>query len=175
MPTWGSPSCSTPSFPRTCCRPSPRPGRKRADSLGLDPGGYRPLSTNCVVADSDEEAREGARQYLAAFFALQADHYEADADHWKDIEGYRQFSRSFGMLRTLSDPANLDRFLDNQLIGSPRTVSGRLEHYRDMGFDHVIMNFAREGWPVEMRETSMRRFATEVAPAFRTGPGLAAR
>lgn len=79
------------------------------------------------------------------------------------------------MLRTMSDPANLDPFLDNQLIGSPRTVSGRLEQYRDMGFDHFIMNFAREGWPAAMRETSMRRFATEVAPAFRTGPGLAAR
>ncbi len=149
--------------------------QERADGLGVDPGGYRPLSTNCVIADSDEEAREGARHYLAAFFALQADHYEADADHWKDIEGYQQFSRSFGMLRTMSDPANLDPFLDNQLIGSPRTVSGRLEQYRDMGFDHFIMNFAREGWPVAMRETGMRRFATEVAPAFRTGPGLAAR
>ena len=148
--------------------------QERADSLALDPAGYRPLSTNCVIADSDEQAREGARHYLAAFFALQADHYEADADHWKDIEGYRQFSRSFGMLRQMSDPDNLDGFLDNQLIGAPTTVAGRLEQYRDMGFTHFILNFAREGWPVHMRESSMRRFAGEIAPRFRPSGGLRA-
>ncbi|MBM85157.1 MAG: LLM class flavin-dependent oxidoreductase [Rhodospirillaceae bacterium] len=139
----------------------------RADQLGLKLGGDRPISTNCVIADSDEEARETARGYMAAFFALQADHYEADADHWKDIEGYQQFSKTFGNLRKMADPANLDGFMDNQLIGAPATVAGKLEMYRDMGFDHFILNCAREGWPAELRETTMRRFAKEVAPGFK--------
>ena len=141
--------------------------QERAAETGLAVAGDRPISTNCVIADSDDEARETARGPLAAFFALQADHYEADADHWKDIEGYRQFSRTFGNLRKLSDPANLDGFLDNQLIGSPATIAGKIETYRDMGFNHFILNCAREGWPASMRETTMRRFAGEIAARFR--------
>ena len=119
------------------------------------------------MADSDEEARETARGYMASFFALQADHYEADADHWKDIEGYKQFSKTFGNLRKMADPANLDGFLDNQLIGSPSTIAGKLEEYRDLGFNHFILNCAREGWPADLRKITMQRFASEIAPGFK--------
>ena len=141
--------------------------QERADEIGFKPRGDRPISTNCVIADSDEEARETSRPYLAAFFALQADHYEADADHWKDIAGYEQFSKAFGNLRKMADPNNLDGFMDNQLIGSPETIAGKIETYRDLGFDHFILNCAREGWPTEMRENTMRRFAGEIAPGFK--------
>ena len=142
--------------------------QERADHIGLSAPGDRPISTNCVVADSDEEARETARGYMAKFFELQAEHYEADADHWKGIEGYKQFSKTFGNLRKMADPANLDGFLDNQLVGCPKTISGKLEEYRDLGFNHFILNCAREGWPRHLREISMTRFATEIAPAFKT-------
>ena len=60
--------------------------RARADELGLPAKDSLPISANCHIADSDEEAREGVRGYMAQFFALQAAHYEAEADHWKDIE-----------------------------------------------------------------------------------------
>ena len=141
--------------------------QERADEVGFVSSGDRPISTNCVVADSDEEARETARGYMASFFALQADHYEADADHWKDIEGYKQFSKTFGNLRKMADPANLDGFLDNQLIGSPGTIAGKLEEYRDLGFNHFILNCAREGWPADLRKITMQRFASEIAPGFK--------
>ena len=142
--------------------------QERAEEIGLKVAGDRPISTNCVVADSDDEARETARGYMAKFFALQADHYEADADHWKDIEGYKQFSKTFGNLRKMADPANLDGFLDNQLIGTPKTISVKIEEYRDIGFNHFILNCAREGWPANLREVSMTRFATEIAPGFKS-------
>ena len=128
---------------------------------------YNSDAYKTAVADSDEEAREVARGYMASFFALQADHYEADADHWKDIEGYKQFSKTFGNLRKMADPANLDKFLDNQLIGSPSTIAGKLEEYRDLGFNHFILNCAREGWPAELRKITMQRFAKEIAPGFK--------
>ena len=41
--------------------------QERADHIGLSAPGDRPISTNCVVADSDEEARETARGYMAKF------------------------------------------------------------------------------------------------------------
>jgi len=67
----------------------------------------------------------------------------------------------------MADPNNLDGFMDNQLIGSPETIAGKIETYRDLGFDHFILNCAREGWPTETRENTMRRFAGEIAPGFK--------
>ena len=67
----------------------------------------------------------------------------------------------------MADPSNLDSFLDNQFIGCPNTISGKLEEYRDLGFNHFILNCAREGWPKDLREISMTRFAQEIAPAFK--------
>ncbi len=141
--------------------------RARADELELDVTDRPPISANCLVAESDEEARDLARDHLSTFFALQAAHYEADADHWKDIEGYQQFSRAFANLKKLADPANLDKFIDFQLIGAADTVRGRLEALRDMGFGHVIVNCSREGVPHEVRHETLRRFAQDVAPGFR--------
>ncbi len=141
--------------------------RERAEQIGLKTNGILPISANCHIADSEDEARETARGYLSKFFGLQADHYEADADHWKDIEGYQQFSRTFGNLRKLADPANLDKFLDDQLIGTPAIVAERLAVLRDFGFNHVIINCAREGVPAEIRHDILTRFAREVAPKFR--------
>ncbi len=141
--------------------------RERAEQIGLKTNGILPISANCHIADSEDEARETARGYLSKFFGLQADHYEADADHWKDIEGYQQFSRTFGNLRKLADPANLDKFLDYQLIGTPAIVAERLAVLRDFGFNHVIINCAREGVPAEIRHDILTRFAREVAPKFR--------
>ena len=141
--------------------------RQRAEQLKLQTNGILPISANCLVGDSDEAAREEMRGYMATFFALQADHYEADANHWKDIEGYKQFSKSFGNLRKLADPANLDGFLDYQLVGTPDTICQRIETLAELGFNHFIVNCGKEGMPAEVRHDTYRRIAKEVAPAFR--------
>ena len=44
-----------------------------------------PISIKMFIADTDAEAHELGRRYYPAFFALQADHYEADAQSWTDI------------------------------------------------------------------------------------------
>ncbi len=140
--------------------------RDRADELGLQTNGVLPISANCLVADSDDEARDLARGYMARFFGLQADHYEADANHWKDIAGYEQFSKTFGNLRKLANPDNLDGFLDYQLVGTPATVAERLDALHRIGFNHLIVNIAKEGVPADVRHTTMRRMMTEIAPQF---------
>ncbi len=140
--------------------------RERAEERGIETNGVFPISANCLIADSDEEARETARGYLARYFGLQADHYEAEADHWQDIPGYEQFSKSFGNLRKPADPNNLDGFLDYQLIGTPATVAERLATLRDIGFNHLIVNCAKEGIPAEIRHSTMARMIEDVAPKF---------
>ena len=84
----------------------------------------------------------------------------------QEFSGINQSNYS-GALGVDFNPANLDGFLDNQLIGSPCTIAGKLEEYRDLGFNHFILNCAREGWPAELRTITMQRFAREIAPGFK--------
>ena len=57
------------------------------------------ISVKLFIADTDEEARELGRRYYPPYFALQADHYEADADPWVGIPEYTDFSRMFANSR----------------------------------------------------------------------------
>ncbi len=79
------------------------------------------------IADTDEEARELGRRYYPPYFALQADHYEADANPWVGIPEYADFSRMFANLRKMTDPAELGPFLDSNLVGSPATICRRID------------------------------------------------
>src|ERR1700753_242563 len=63
-----------------------------------------PISIKMFIADTDEQARELGRRYYPAFFALQADHYEADASPWTGIAEYADFNRMFANLRKLTNP-----------------------------------------------------------------------
>src|SRR6185436_19971156 len=71
-----------------------------------------PISVKMFIADTDEEARELGKRYYPPYFELQADHYEADANPWEGISEYAEFTRMFGNLRKLTNPATLGPFLD---------------------------------------------------------------
>ena len=76
--------------------------RWRARAGAKATGAVLPISVKMFIADTDEEARELGRRYYPAYFALQADHYEADANPWAEIPEYADFSRMFANLRKLS-------------------------------------------------------------------------
>jgi alkanesulfonate monooxygenase SsuD/methylene tetrahydromethanopterin reductase-like flavin-dependent oxidoreductase (luciferase family) len=129
-------------------------------------GAILPISVKMFIADSDEEARELGRRHYPAYFALQADHYEADADPWTDIPEYADFSRMFANLRKLTDPANLDPFLDSNLVGSPETICRRIDALIALGFNYFMVSSATPGTPVELRRRMMTRFAREICPRY---------
>lgn len=54
-----------------------------------------PISVKMIIADTDEEAFALGRKYLPQFFALQADHYQADSSPWAGIPEYQDFNRMF--------------------------------------------------------------------------------
>ena len=54
----------------------------RADELGLEVSGVRPILVNAIVADTDEEAVEQAQTYVDRYMEAQVRHYEADGEHW---------------------------------------------------------------------------------------------
>lgn len=139
---------------------------ERATENGLEASSARPIAVNIFMADTDDEARDIARRHLAPFFALQAEHYEAEADHWQNIKGYEQFSRFFANLEKLADPANLDPFMDLNMIGASDTVAERLRGFLDLGYNYIVLQCATEGIPRATRHDTLRRFAADVAPNF---------
>jgi alkanesulfonate monooxygenase SsuD/methylene tetrahydromethanopterin reductase-like flavin-dependent oxidoreductase (luciferase family) len=124
------------------------------------------LSAKLYMADTDEEARELARQYMPAYFALQLDHYEAEADHWLFIPGYEHHSKGFANLRKLTDPTYQERYFDMQFIGTADTVAAKVAKLQALGFTYITVGTGTPYVPRSVRHDMLRRFAEEVVPRF---------
>ena len=125
-----------------------------------------PISVKMFIADTDEEAREMGRRYYPPYFALQADHYEADADPWTNIPEYADFSRMFANLRKMTNPAELGPFLDSNLIGTPETICKRIDALIGLGFNYFMVSSATPGTPRAVRQHMMTRFAEQICPRY---------
>ena len=128
--------------------------------------GIFPIQVKCYVADTDEEARELGRKYLSRNFVVQAEHYEVDANPWKDIPEYHAFSKMFANLKAMADPDNLGPLMDLNFVGSPDTIAKRVEVLYELGFNYFILATALPGTPIEVRREMYERFARDVAPRF---------
>jgi len=138
--------------------------RARARQNGLETNVALPISAKCFIGDTVEEARTEARDHLARFYRLQAEHYTTDTTEWDDIPGYEQFAKIFTNMRLMGDPAQNDPILDRSLVGTPETVAHQINALRAIGFDYFIISNATHGVPREARHRMMRRFAEEVMP-----------
>jgi alkanesulfonate monooxygenase SsuD/methylene tetrahydromethanopterin reductase-like flavin-dependent oxidoreductase (luciferase family) len=139
---------------------------QRANDLGLSTDVERPIVVQCYIGDTDEEAREEARSFLPSYFQKQVEHYRGDMTPWEDIAGYEQFGRTFANLKKMSQPENIDGFLDINMVGSPETVAARVSDFAELGFNHIIVTNNTPGVPKETRHRMLTRFANEVAPRF---------
>ncbi len=126
----------------------------------------RPILIHAVLADTDAEALALARTHLSRYFEKVVEHYEADADPWKEFEDYKAFSKFMATAKKLTDPENMGPWLELQLIGSAETVRRQLQAYVDLGFDHFILQNATYGMPRAYRHEMWERFARDVAPWF---------
>lgn len=126
----------------------------------------RPVMVNCFLADTDEEARELSRRYTPIYYRQQVQHYEIETTDWSKIRGYESFQRTFESFVRMCDPANLDPWMDLQMIGSADTVAKRIEEYGQAGFNKIIVHCATPGIPREVRHDTLQRFARDVAPRF---------
>ncbi len=129
-----------------------------------------PVSTKCFIGDTDAAARDEARDHLARFYRLQAEHYATDSTSWGEIKGYEQFAKIFANMKVMGDPKQNDPILDRNPVGSPETVARRINELRAMGFDYFIVSNATHGVPREARHRMMQRFADEVVPLVHTLP-----
>lgn len=129
----------------------------------------KPVSVSCFIADTDREADALARRLLPPWFKLQVEHYSFDAARHRDLPDYQPFAATHERRVKLTDPKNLDPFLDVSLVGSPDTVRRRVQRYIDTGFNHIILQVATPGIPQHLRHLWLERFAREVAPHFAAG------
>lgn len=126
-----------------------------------------PIMTHCYLADSNDEARAQAREYLPYYYEVQVRHYDSTNDVWKDMPSYRETGKMMAMLKHYTDPKNLEPQIGLNLIGTPDTVIKRLERLIDLGFNHFVIRNGTPGVPRQVRHDMMRRFATDVMPHFR--------
>ena len=101
------------------------------------------------------------------------EHYEADADPWKELEEFKAFSKFMATSKKLTNPDNLGPWLDLQLVGRAETVCEKLQAYVDLGFDHFILQNATYGMPRAYRHEMWERFARDVVPHFAAQPAPA--
>lgn len=142
----------------------------RATELGLATNVERPIVVQCYIGDTDQEAREEARKFLPSFFKKQVEHYRGDMTPWEDIAGYEQFGRTFANLKKMSQPENIDGFLDLNMVGTPETVASRVRDFSALGFNHIVVTNNTPGVSKEARHRMLKRFANEVMPQFTHHP-----
>ena len=80
--------------------------RKRGRSTDV----ARPILIHAVLADTDAEALALAKSHLSRYFEKMVEHYEADADPWKEFEDYKAFSKFMATAKKLTDPENMVPF-----------------------------------------------------------------
>ena len=140
--------------------------RAAAAAAGHATDARMPIQVITVVEETDEKAMEAARTYLPRFGQAQVDHYRIDTTDWESIPGYESFKKSFGVIKRLADPANMDRIAPHLLVGSPDTVHARLEQLVELGLDKFMIYTAMPGIPRAIRQGWATNFAKHVAPAF---------
>jgi alkanesulfonate monooxygenase SsuD/methylene tetrahydromethanopterin reductase-like flavin-dependent oxidoreductase (luciferase family) len=171
MAELGLPLLHSAQFPDRVTAEVVRRWKERTRSLGkpTENQGFALHSNPCIVAESDKEARALAVKHLSLFTRVQMEHYETEADYWKNVPGYEQFSKMFANLKKLSQPGpDLDAHIEQQLVGTPDTVIRRIEEIRDkLDITHFITGHFQYEMDDETRRRSLRLFGEHVIPHFR--------
>jgi alkanesulfonate monooxygenase SsuD/methylene tetrahydromethanopterin reductase-like flavin-dependent oxidoreductase (luciferase family) len=125
-----------------------------------------PLTVDLVFCDVDEKkAKAVAERSLTAYLNSILEHYEVMGDHFGDTPGYKEYAQGAEHLRQVGFEGYLENFLAANAYGTPDQL---LEHFRNrrevIGPFELAVSFRFGGLPVELGDSAMRLFATEVLP-----------
>ncbi len=137
--------------------------RDAAAATDADANAPATAMVHLFIGDTDAEAEALCRRYGPLHFQQQIVHYEIGRADYDGIKGYENFNRMMGSFRKLSDPAQIDPWMNLQFVGSPETCRARLEQYNVAGIDNFIIHTATAGIPRSLRHDMLSRFAAEVA------------
>jgi alkanesulfonate monooxygenase SsuD/methylene tetrahydromethanopterin reductase-like flavin-dependent oxidoreductase (luciferase family) len=146
--------------------------RIRVQEHGWQP--ERPTAVCWVYcAETDPEAEEGARRYMAEYSDSALRHYQILGEHLQRTPGYEYYGQMARLRREHPEFRAEDVYIRNHVWGSPSSCIEKLQAINDMmGADEFVAVFSYGGMPVEKAEQSMRLFAEQVLPAAqRFAPG----
>jgi alkanesulfonate monooxygenase SsuD/methylene tetrahydromethanopterin reductase-like flavin-dependent oxidoreductase (luciferase family) len=179
---WGSPS-SMPVAAHENCKPLFIPQRLWDDhkrELGeynrirVEEHGWAPERPTVVCwvycAETDAEAEEGARQYIAEYGDSALRHYQFLGEHLQGLKGYEYYAQMAKLRAQMPEGADTTAiYLQNNIWGSPATCLEKLKNVNDMmGADEFVAVFSYGAMPVEKAERNMRLFAEQVLPKVQT-------
>ena len=126
------------------------------------------VAARVIIGDTDAQAREFARKYIAGHWELADRHYGISRGDHRGIKGYEHYSKIGEALKQMDPQAMAENLMAPHIFGTPATCLRRLRQLRDtFNTDHIAAIFSDGGIPFEVAERSMRRFAAEVLPEFR--------
>jgi alkanesulfonate monooxygenase SsuD/methylene tetrahydromethanopterin reductase-like flavin-dependent oxidoreductase (luciferase family) len=130
-------------------------------AAGRQGRGQAYVGSPIYVAETDERAREEARESVEYFYKLQ---YELIAESARR-SGRQNFIDRAEHLRTLTYD---DVLRDNVIVGSPETVAARLRDLRErIGFDGILAELNCGGLiPHDRVMNALRLLCQEVKPRF---------
>lgn len=119
------------------------------------------------VAETEEQARAGAEQYMCEYSDSALRHYEMLGEHLKDLKGYETYGAISDVLR--ADKSIFVRgFYDSHPWGTPQqTIARAAELAEAFGTDEIMFVFKYGSMPMDQARRSMELFAREVLPALK--------
>lgn len=140
--------------------------RLRAEA-GHTGGVHTKLALWTYVAETEEEARAGAEQYMVEYADSALRHYELRGDHLASVKGYERYGALQKMLSSDASPF-LRGFVDSHPWGTPeQTIARATELAETFGTNEIMFIFKYGGMPIEKAAKSMNLFAKEVMPALK--------
>ncbi|MGW4339524.1 LLM class flavin-dependent oxidoreductase [Rhodococcus koreensis] len=135
-------------------------------------GKERPTAVTWVYcAETEDEARKGAIQYMGEYGDSALRHYKLLGDHFSQLKDYDHYARMSEKYRNMQgtdeaiDGAD-NVYVQNHVWGTPEQCLERLRIINDrMGVDELVAVFQYGSMPIELAEKSMRLFARDVLPA----------
>jgi alkanesulfonate monooxygenase SsuD/methylene tetrahydromethanopterin reductase-like flavin-dependent oxidoreductase (luciferase family) len=181
--SWGSPS-SAPIGARFGLKPLIIPQRAwdeyhdelAAFALAREEAGYAParprIHMNVFCGETEQEAEEGAKRYIAQYADSARRNYELDSNHFATTKGYEHYATQSAALKT-GNPAELmaQSYLANHVWGTPDQCLQKLRGICDAFHPEEFMLVMRYGdMPADVATKSIDLFSREVLPAVQAIP-----
>jgi alkanesulfonate monooxygenase SsuD/methylene tetrahydromethanopterin reductase-like flavin-dependent oxidoreductase (luciferase family) len=124
-----------------------------------------PISSSFVYcAETEKEAREGARTYMGYWASADA-HYKFSDGHLKTVKGYEHYGAIADTAKTVTPEQSIEGFVNLQVAGTPDQCLEQIHRMQEkVGLNHFIAVFSYGGMPPEVAERNQRLFAAEVMP-----------
>jgi alkanesulfonate monooxygenase SsuD/methylene tetrahydromethanopterin reductase-like flavin-dependent oxidoreductase (luciferase family) len=139
--------------------------------------GYEParprIHMNVFCGETEQQAEEGARQYIPQYADSARRNYELDSDHFAATKGYEHYAEQSNILSSAGNPAKAlaDAYLANHVWGTPEQCIDKIKVIAQAFHPEEFMLVMRYGdMPADVAGKSIDIFSREVLPAVQAIP-----